>query len=141
MNRSKLWFVTLLVLVGIALVAGSYVLGRRTQTAHNRASDAAFGASHAQAIVAFANYKEYGYIAEFLEQKCYDDALVTAKNDRDEQVRLLARNLRRTGNDPRLIGYLQQQDPELLKSILAGHISDQMPPYTTRCVPNSMKPK
>jgi hypothetical protein len=136
MKRSRLWFVTLLVLVGIALVAGSYTVGRRTRAA----TDVAFGASYAKAIIAFAHYKQYGYVVGYLEKKCYDDALLFAKETRDEQVGLLARNLRRTGNDPRLIDYLQHQDPELLKSILAGHIPEDRP-FTTLCAPDAIEHK
>ena len=51
-------------------------------------------------------------------------ALSEAKEMRDGQVVLLADNLRRTGNDPTLFEYIRFRDPELLGSILAGHMPE-----------------
>jgi len=79
------------------------------------------GVYYTQAMLAFADYKDYGSIADYLEKKCYDAALTRAKQVRDAQVVLLAENLRATGNDPTLLEYIKLRDPELLKSVLAGH--------------------
>jgi hypothetical protein len=51
---------------------------------------------------------------------------------RDLQVVLLAENLRATGNDPNLLAYIRPRDPELLKSVLAGH-TPELQTYTTTC--------
>jgi hypothetical protein len=88
---------------------------------------------YTQAMLAFGHYKFYGRIADYLGKKCYDAALTDAQHMRDEQVVLLAENLRRAGNDPTLLAYIKLRDPELLKSVLAGHTPEQET-YTTTCL-------
>ena len=58
--------VALLALVGLVLVVGSYEIGRHARRVTHDGS----GVYYAQAMLAFANYKTYGYIADYLERKC-----------------------------------------------------------------------
>ena len=104
--------VILLVLVGLALLVGSYEIGRRMRP-HSRIY-------YVQASLAFGHYRNYGVIADLLEKKCYDDALTMARYMRDVEKSIFAENLRRAGNDPELLEYIKLRDPELLKSVLAG---------------------
>jgi len=127
MSRSRFLLVLLLVLLGLGLVAGSYEIGQRTRQSNNNS-----GVHYVQASLAFGHYKSYGSIAALLEKKCYDAALTEAKKMRDLQVVLLAENLRATGNDPNLLEYIKLRDPELLKSVLAGH-TPELRTYTTTC--------
>src|ERR1700751_1284303 len=127
MNRSKVLFVMLFLVVGLVLVVGSYEAGRRMRPVKRDEN----GAAYTKAVLAFAHYRGYGQIADYLEKKCYDDALSMAKFMRDTQTVLVADNLRRTGNDPTLLEYLKSRDPELLKSVLAGHTPEPQPIFTT----------
>ena len=129
MSRSRYMLVILLVLVGLLLSGGSYEIGRRMRPLVRDGS----GVYYVQASLAFGHYRSYGMITDFLEKKCYDDALTMAKFMRDGQVVILADNLRRTGNDPTLLGYIKFRDPELLKSVLAGH-TPEPGPITTTCL-------
>jgi hypothetical protein len=62
------------------------------------------GVYYTQAMLAFGHHKVYGSIADYLEKKCYDAALTEAKYVRDEQVVLLADNLRRNRKRSNLAG-------------------------------------
>jgi hypothetical protein len=128
MSHSRFLLITVLVLGSLALLVGSYEMGRRTQLSHDDS-----GVYYTQAMLAFGHYKVYGSIADYLEKKCYDAALTLAQHMRDEQVVLLADNLRRTGNDPTLLEYIKLRDPELLKSVLAGH-TPELRTETTTCL-------
>jgi hypothetical protein len=128
MSRSKLYLITSLVLLNLALVAAAYYIGRRT---HER-SDRARNGSYTQAILAFTHYRMYSQIATELEKKCYEAALTNASEMKKLQISLLAEHLRRTGNNPDLVEYLKLRDPELLQSVLAGHIPEPQS-YTTHC--------
>jgi hypothetical protein len=103
-------------------------MGRRTRHLNHDDGDV----YHTQVLLAFGHYKSYGSIAALLEKKCYDAALTEAKEKRNLQVVLLADNLRATGNDPTLLEYIKLRDPELLKSVLAGH-TPELRTYTTTC--------
>jgi hypothetical protein len=132
MSRSRFLLVTLLVVVGLALVAGAYEMGLRTRPLNRDP----YGIYYVQASLAFAHYTSYGSIADYLERKCYDAALAEAKEMRDAQVVLLADNLQRTRNDPSLLEYIRFRDPELLKSVLAGHVPElptPAKPLTVTC--------
>ena len=128
MSRSRLLLVALLVLVTLALVAGSYQLGRRMRYSNQDNG----GVYYTQAMLAFGHYTIYGKIAAELEKKCYDAALIDAREMKNLQTILLADNLRATGNDPSLLEYIKLRDAELLKSVLAGHVPEARP-YTTTC--------
>lgn len=123
-----MFLVIFFVLLNLVLIAAAYRIGGR---AHDTRHDAS-GLYYTQALLAFAHYKMYGKIATELEKKCYDAALKDAGEMKEEQIALLADNLRRTGNDARLLEYLKLRDPELLKSVLSGH-TPGMQPYTTQC--------
>jgi hypothetical protein len=116
MSRARFLLVAGLVLSSLVLLVGSYEIGRRTQLHHDDG-----GVYYTQAVLALGHHNFYGSIADYLEKKCYDAALTQAKQLRDTQVVLLADNLRATGNDPTLLEYIKVRDPELLKSVLAGH--------------------
>ena len=120
MSRSRFLLVIGLVVVGLVLVAGAYEMGLRMRPLKHDTT----GVAYTQAMLAFAHYKSYGYIADYLERKCYDAALTEAKEMRDAQVVLLADNLQQTRNDPSLLEYIRFRDPELLKSVLAGHVPE-----------------
>ena len=126
MSRSKVLLVVSLVLANLALVAGSYELGRRVH--HSKDG----GIYFTQAMLAFGHYTTYGKIAAELEKKCYDAALTDAREMKNLQAVLLADNLRATENDPSLLEYIKLRDAELLKSVLAGH-TPEVRPYTTTC--------
>ena len=125
MRRPRIALVVALIVLACALTAGGYQLGRyRSRNAVYRT----------QAILAFANYANYRDISGFLENKCYDNAFSFATAMRDAQIRLLSDNLRKTGNAPDLLAYFRSRDPELMKSVLSGHV----PKYrsvTTNCAP------
>ena len=106
-------------------MVGSYEIGRRM-------SHEDTGIYRIQAKLAFSHYKSYGEIADFLERKCYEDALKVAKGMSVLQLEILADNIRRTGNDPTLLEYIKQRDPGALKAALAGQ-TPEMQPYTTTC--------
>jgi hypothetical protein len=136
MSRSRLLLVTLLVVAGLVLVAASYEMGRRMQLVNRNDRSLAY----TKAVLAFAHYKHYADIADYLEQKCYDDAVTMARFMRDSEKSLVAANLRRTANDPTLLEYIKFRDPELLKSVLAASTPEPQP-ITTRCVPRSFRAK
>lgn len=125
MSRSRYLLVILLALVGLALLVGSYEIGRRMRP-HGYTY-------YVQASLAFGHYQEYRIITDFLEKKCYQDALTQAKYMRDLQVSLVAENLRLTGYDPTLLEYIKLRDPELLKSVSAGHTPEPPGPIQTTC--------
>jgi hypothetical protein len=125
MLRSKTVVVVALIALSLMLTGGAYQLGLHRGRR---------GVYRTQAILAFAHYKFYGIIADYLEKKCYDAALAEAKGLRDEQAFLFADNLRDTGNDPHVMAYVRFQDPEFLKSVLAGH-TPKMRPFSTTCSP------
>ena len=128
MSRPRFLLVIVLVLGGVGLLVGSYEMGRRTHLSHDGG-----GVYYTQAVLAFAHYKTYSKIATELEKKCYDAALKDASETKEEQMALLANNLRRTGNDPTLLEYIKFRDPELLKFVLAGH-TPEPGPITTTCL-------
>src|SRR5215469_9471505 len=118
--RPPRWLlVVTLVLLNLVLIAAAYQVGRRVQKAHHDRS-----IYYVQASLAFAHYRSYGYIADYLERKCSDAALSEAREMRDGQVGFLADNLRLTGNEPPLLEYIRFRDPELLGSVLAGHMPE-----------------
>lgn len=128
MTPSTLILGASLVVLSFALVAAAYQIDRQ---AHLLPRDAS-GVAWVQASLAFAHYKEYGTIAYELENKCYDAALTNARELKNAQIFILAENLRRTGNDASLLAYIKLRDPELLKSVLAGHVPE-LRPYRTWC--------
>jgi len=125
MSRSRFLLVILLVVAGLALVAGSYEMGRRMRP-HGYIY-------YVQGSLALGDYKYYGIITDFLQQKCYDDALALAKYQRDLKRSVVAVNMRLSGNDPALLEYIKLRDPELLKSVLAGHPPEAPGPIWTTC--------
>lgn len=127
MRRSRFLLFILLVVVGLVLVAGSYEMGLRMRPLKHDIT----GVAYTKAVLAFAHYQRYGDIADYLEKKCYEDALSVAKFMRDTQIVIVADNLRRTGNDPTLLEYIKFRDPELLKSVLAGNAPEPQPVWTT----------
>lgn len=120
MSRSRFLLALLLPVAGLVLAVGSYEIGSHTRKLKHDDS----GVYVTQAMLAFAHYKTYGYIADYLERKCYDAALTMAKEQKYAQVVLLAENLQRTQNDPSLLEYIRFRDPELLKSVLAGRVPE-----------------
>lgn len=119
MHARRSLLVAVLVLLNLMLIVAAYQTGRRVQK--HRHEDSLY---YTQASLAFGHYKSYGFIADYLEKKCYGAATSEANEMRDLQVVLLADNLRRTGNDPTLLAYIKFRDPELLKSALAGHLPE-----------------
>jgi len=87
---------------------------------------------YTQAMLAFANYKTYALITDYLEKKCYEAALTEARETRNLQVRLLADNFREAGNKPKLLAYIKVRDPQLLNSVQSGQVPE-VRPFTTTC--------
>lgn len=128
MTRSKLIAVILVALGTIAVAAMSFEAGRRMANARSDEGEVYY----TQAMLAFGHYVSYEWINDLLERKCYEAALMVTKDMQNSQVVLLADNLKKTRNDPELLEYVQLRNPELLKSILAGHIPE-LRTYTTSC--------
>jgi hypothetical protein len=133
MKRSRFLLVSLLVVVVLMLVAVSFEIGQRVRPLNRDDRSVAYSVAYTKAMLAVTHYRYYGYIAEYLEKKCYDDALTMAKEQRNLQMDLLAKNLGRTGNDPSLLQYIKLREPELLTHVLAGHIPE-VRTYTTKCI-------
>lgn len=127
MNRQKVIWVISIVVVGIAVAYASFLYGLRAQY-----TDLSRSLAHVQATLAFAHYKGYQRLESLLLRKCYEAALTQARGLIDEQLRLLADNLRETGNDPELVEYVKVRDPKVLETVLAGRVPEAKP-YTTMC--------
>lgn len=83
-------------------------------------------------MLAFGDYKFYERIESMLVRKCYEAALTEAREQKVLQLRLLSENLRMSGNDPQLMGYIKLRDPKLLETVLAGRVPEPKP-YSTTC--------
>jgi hypothetical protein len=127
MNRQKVIWVVSIIVAGIAVAYASFLYGLRAQyTELNRSL------AHVQATLAFAHYKGYQRLESLLMRKCYDAALTQARGLINEQLRLLADNLRETGNDPELVEYIKLRDAKALEIVLTGRVPEAKP-YTTYC--------
>jgi hypothetical protein len=71
----------------------------------------------AQGTLAFNHYKDFQEIEQFIEQKCYEQALADAKFNKDSELMRLADYLR-DAKSPGLEKYVNDRDPGLLKSPL-----------------------
>ena len=125
MPRSKAIVIVAFVALSLVFAGAAYQLGR--YRGHR-------DVYRTQAILAFAHYRFYGYIADYLQKKCYEAALAEATGKRDEQIVLFAENLRSSGNDPGVLAYVRLRDPELLKSVLSGP-TPAFRSFSTTCNP------
>lgn len=129
MTKAK--FFGLIAFVGVAMAAAvafvSYEFGQWSQRRLS-GRDVYF----VQATLAFAHYKSYERIKQFLERNCYEAALKDATEMKNSQVVLLSDNLRATEYDQELLEYVNLRDPELLKNVLAGQVPE-LRSYDTPC--------
>lgn len=132
---SKLRVIILFVLINLIVAAASFGAGWQMK----RMKPDESGVYYTQAMLAFGHYTSYERIKVFLERKCYDAALMDAREMQNLQMVLLADNLRGTGNDPELLEYIKARNPDLLKAILAGKIPE-LRSYTTTCPGKTMEP-
>jgi len=123
------WLGITSIVLAMALMAcaASFQYGNRMQKA-DRERDVAY----AQAMLAFDHYKSYERIEAMLARKCYEAAMTETHALKNEQLVLLAENLRATGNDPELVEYVRKRDPQVLAAVLAGKVP-QLSSYTTTC--------
>lgn len=129
MGRPELVRIAVVVLIGIAASFGSYRYGVYEDQAMQ-----SYASAYVQATVAFADYKAMDRIESLLQRKCYEAALVEAREQKNLQLKLLSDNLVETGNAPELVEYIKARDRDgkILGAIREGRIPEPKP-YTTSC--------
>lgn len=127
MSRQKVMWGISIVFAGVAVAYASFLYGLRAQY-----SDLNQSLAHVQTTLAFAHYKGYARVEALLLRKCYEAALTEARGLMEEQLRLLADNLRETRNDAELVEYIKIRDPKVLEIVLAGRVPEAKP-YRTTC--------
>src|SRR5687768_501535 len=108
MDRSKLKWSLFVVFATAAAAIASYLYATYEQRAAENHSLA-----YTQATLAFGHHNAYERIQSLLERKCFDAALVEARELKNVQAVLVSQNLRATNNDPELLAYIQTRDPKL----------------------------
>jgi len=127
MDRSKLMWQLFVVFAVVAAAAASYLYA----TYRQRGTESQ-NLAHTQATLAFGHHKTYERIEALLERKCFEAALVEARELKNLQVVLVSENLRATNNDPELVAYIQTRDPKLYEVISSGRLPE-LKTYTTTC--------
>jgi len=113
-----------MVFAAVVLAFLSYEIGQRSY----RSTDS--GGAYLQAMLAFSHYKSYERLERLLEHRCFESAILVAKEMKKLQVVLLSENLRATGNHHELLEYVGQRDRPLLDGIMAGRVP-KLEPYAT----------
>jgi hypothetical protein len=127
MGRAKpLWwvFVALSVATAAAVSYGYAVYTGRAAGSHALA--------HTQAVLAVGHFRSYEQIESLIERKCFEAALMEARELKNLQVTLASENLRATHNDPELIEYMRTRAPKLHETISSGRLP-ALKTHTTAC--------